>query len=221
MEDTSYIIKTKIGDKYFIVNRNKSMVDSEVKPTKAISWWGLDDKKFKAYVLSDIEILEEVPYDNSDHRHQKILNSIKNEWRNRLGEEVETTNMSDEPVHQTILEKKRRISDAYKVVEQKYDLIREMDDSDVKRIAIDLIVNKYHIKYKGYERWRIYKQRDSFPSEGHLIFYLFKRGEITEMGKRCYGLWMNNKDRWISLEACIVDIITNRYTWNGLFFSKK
>lgn len=216
-EMCTYILKVKVGDNYYIVNRNDTWMDSLITEPKHVKWFGLDKKKFKSWVLHDFEVLETLPLDNKNHCHQKIINKIKQDYRETLGGEVVDTPMVDEAMMDVVKDKRKRIKDAYdKLFDKHFVMEHNLDSYEKMNILIDLINGDYYRRFKGSPRVEIYRHRDEFPSEEHFVFFMFHASTVDEWKRYCFGWWMNNPGKWDSYEDCVSFIVTSKSTWEGL-----
>ena len=76
----TYILKVTTDDNIFICNRNSNDFDN-IFNDKYVRWWESDLVDIMKFSIADrCEILEVLPFDNYNKRHQKQINPIKEKY---------------------------------------------------------------------------------------------------------------------------------------------
>lgn len=218
----SYILKVKIGESYYIINRNETFVDKLLTEPDYVKFFGLDAKKFHQWLLSNVEILATYPIDNKNHSHQKLLNTIKEEYRNKLGGEINDSPIIDETLTEQVKSRKKKIKELYNKIDKEADEVYNSEELMRKSMQELILKNKiWWNDIKKYNNYYIYKNWDKlFNNKLTMLYYIFRdRYSIKNYAEKwrryCYGWYINNKELFSSFEDCIEQI-----TKVGMIFVK-
>jgi len=116
----SIIMKVKKDNTWFICNRNSNDFDS-IFNDKYVKFWEIGNiSSLKFSECDSVEILEYVPLDNYNRRHQTILNEYKQKYIDKMSlEDIELSNKSMTQI-------KKQYRNIY--YEQYKDLLKSLKD---------------------------------------------------------------------------------------------
>lgn len=217
----SYIIRAEVNGKYYIINRNDTQIDTLIQAPYYVQWFDLDEQKIKKWILSDAIVIDIIPLDNNNHRHQKIINKVKDYYKDLSGDEIADSKLCDSCLRDIIRKNKSKIKQAYQDIWETNHNIGEDENKQYKKFAFDLISKGYTDKYLNTEKWKLYKNKDIFPSYEHFCFFLIHREDLNRWKQKLIFLYNRHKQKK-SFNKFLEDTIKYwfwaRFDKNGYYF---
>ena len=199
--------RTETYTKIYICNRSSNFVE-DLFFDKYVKWFEID--KMDVMYGCNLQILEELPYDNFNHRHQKQINVVKRKYieeYSALDENSHTVKLCNSLFNKSSKNYRKIWKDNYNYI---FNSIYSMSKSEIYDCIKQIWFG--HYKYMLLKPRHVIFSNSSIDNDSKVVMLAFKTYLSERISKKCkYPFDINDKKRIPK----IIDIIRFRMTWVG------
>lgn len=172
--------RTETYTKMYICNRSSKFVE-DLFFDKYVKWFEID--KMDAMYGCNLQILDELPYDNFNHRHQKQINVVKRKYieeYSALDENSNTVKLCNSLFNTSSKNFRKMWKDNYNIV---FDTIRTMSTDEIYNYIKQIWFSNY--KYVLLKPRHVIFSNSSIDDKTKIVMLVFKTYLSKRISNKC------------------------------------